>query len=928
MFATSNGYKKAMDSCALKRPATWLLLLSLFTGGITGAKPIFAPLTVAPESILPPTNPEEPARDLPTGQLITPAGRQIMFPRIRPQALALSPRGNLLAVLGNGEVLHLLDPVTGITLQTIPLNLITSEVRTNKTTNTVAGAVDKGSVSNYTYTVLVTNRAEISFTGLTFSPEGERLYLSNVRGNVWVYDVGKEKVQGWPRGFSLPETDSPKQRKEIPSGLAVSEDGKRLYVTGNLGNSLYELNSVSGELLRFWDTGVAPYDVVLAGKKAYVSNLGGPVAAKKDPTALAGLGMRVRVDSRDIANEGSVTVIDLATGRVRTEIPVGLHPSAIAVSPNEKYVVVANTGSDTLSVIDTATDVVVEKISVRVTPGDLFGAQPNALAFAPSGRRLYVCNGTQNAVAVVEFDPGDRTSKVLGLIPVGWFPAAIQFDPRTRTLFVANMKGIGAARLLKPDDKVKFTSKDFFGSISCVAEPSGSTLAAFTKTALANLRYPKILEAQLPARPGRPPLPVPERIGEPSVFKHAIYVIKENRSYDQVLGDMPEGNGDSSLCTFGERFTPNEHKLAREFVLLDNTFCSGICSADGHQWTDSALANEYVERQLTSGNVRSYSGSKGPEAPDALSWASSGFLWDNALAHGKTFRNYGEWMLSECGWKDPKKKDKILWADFWGAMATNAASVRLHSRALIRTLRYHSDTNSVGWDLKVPDVMRAEEFIRELRGFEKEGDLPELVILYLPNDHTGGERTDYPEPGSQIADNDLALGKVVEALSQSRFWTDTCLFAIEDDPQAGWDHVSGYRTTCFVASAYTRRKRTVSTQYNQVSLVRTIEQILGLPPMNQLDASATPMSDCFTELPDLTPFTSVPNRYPLDKITPEPKKVTDKKRRKDIVASNRLPLDQPDKCPEDLLNRILWRAMKGPQVPYPEWAVKPVEDTD
>ena len=404
--------------------------------------------------------------------------------------------------------------------------------------------------------------------------------------------------------------------------------------------------------------------------------------------------------------------------------------------------------------------------------------------------------------------------------------------------------------------------------------------------------------------------------------------IKENRSYDQVLGDMPEGNGDSSLCTFGEQYTPNQHKIAREFALLDNTYCAGICSADGHQWTDSALANEYVERQLTSGSPRSYSGTKSPDAADALAWASSGFIWDNVLVHGKTFRNYGEWMLTHSGWSDPKKKDKILWSDYWGAFNTNADIVRLRSRAMIRTLRNYSDTNSVGWDLKVPDVMRASEFIHELHQFETNGGFPDLVILYLPNDHTGGDRTDYPVPGSQIADNDLALGWVVEALTHSRFWPETCLFAIEDDPQAGWDHVSGYRTTCYVASPYTRRKHTISVQYNQLSLVRTLELILGLPPMNQLDACASSMAECFSETPDFTPFVSVPNRFPLDKITPEPKKVSDRRRRRDVIVSNRLPLDQPDRCPEDLLNRILWRAMKGADVPYPEWAVKVVDDAD
>jgi YVTN family beta-propeller protein len=868
---------------------------------------------------------------VPTGQILTPAGQQIPLPGMRPQALTLSPNGRLLAVAGNTEVFLLIDPRTGTTLQTVPLSFITTEVRTNQSTNGVAETVEKISnlKSKSTSIVSVTNRAQLSLTGLIFSPDSSCIYLSNAKGNIWVFALKQEKVIGRPRVFSLPDADAPKQRKEIPSGLAVSSDGARLYVTGNLGNKLCELDSYWGNLLRSWDTGFAPYDVVLAGNKAYVSNLGGRLPGEKDRTALAGLGTRVRVDvSRDIANEGSLTVVDLVEGLVTSELKLELHPSAMVVSPNQKYLVIANTGSDTLSVVNTTTDCVVEKISARQTPADLFGAQPNALAFDRSGRRLYVGNGTQNAVGVIEFEPASRTSKMLGLIPVGWFPSAIQFDPRSRNLFVANLKGIGAAKLFKPDEKFKLNSKDFFGTISRIPDHSDRRLSGMTQLALRNMRYPRLAEALLPPRPDKPPRPVPERSGEPSVFKHIIYIIKENRSYDQVLGDMPEGNGDRSLCTFGEEYTPNQHKIARDFVLLDNTYCSGICSADGHQWTDSALANEYVERQLTSGSPRSYSGSKSADAADALAWASSGFIWDNVLEHGKTFRNYGEWMLSHSGWSDSKKKEKIMWSDFWGAFNTNADLVRLRSRAMIRTLRNHSDTNSVGWDLKVPDVMRAAQFIRELHEFETKGGFPNLLILFLPNDHTGGEKSDYPVPGSQVADNDLAVGRVLEALTHSRFWTDTCLFAIEDDPQAGWDHVSGYRTTCYVASPYTRRRRTVSTQYNQVSLVRTIELILGLPPMNQLDASATPMSDCFTNVPDLTPFSSVPNRFPLDKITPDPKKIADRRVRQDVIASNRLPLDQPDRCPEDLLNRILWRAMKGVNTPYPEWAVKLVEDAD
>ena len=866
----------------------------------------------------------------PTGQVLTPAGKQVSLPGMRPQALALSLDGKVLAVGGNAGSLILLDSTTGQLLQTVALTVVTSHTKTNQVTNTVATA-DGTTLSfktNVTSRVWVTNKADISFTGLMFSPSGRALYFSNSKGPVWEFPFVQDRIVGTPRLLTLPETDSPKQRREIPSGLAISADGSRLYVTGNLGDQLYELDAASGQVLRSWDTGVAPYDVVLAGRKAYVSNLGGAQPTKQDHTALAGLGMRVRVDSRDIASEGSVTVIDLVTDRVLREIPLERHTSALAASPDGRYVVVANTGSDSLSVIDTSTDSVVEKISARQTPADLLGALPNALAFDPSGRRLYVCNGTQNAVAVFQFKPESRASKMLGLIPVGWFPGAIQFHRPTKTLLVANIKGVGASKLFKPGDKIKFNSKDFFGTISYVPVPSDRQLSSLTELALRDLRYPRIAEALLPPRPDQPARPVPERIGEPSLFKHVVYVIKENRSYDQVLGDMPEGNGDPQLCTFGEEYTPNQHKIAREFALLDNTYCAGICSADGHQWTDSALANEYVERQLTSDSPRSYAGGKTPDAADAFSWASSGFIWDNALAHGKTVRDYGEWMLSEAGWHDRKRKDKIMWSDYWGAFNTNVDLVRLRSRPQIRTLRQHSCTNTVGWDLKVPDVMRAAAFIRELKQFETNGDFPNLVILFLPNDHTGGEKTDYPTPGSQVADNDLAFGRVLEALSHSRFWPETCLFAIEDDPQAGWDHVSGYRTTCYAASPYTPRKHTISTQYNQISLVRTIEQILGLPPMNQMDASATPMFDCFRDVPDYTAFNSVTNRFPLDRINPDAKKVTDRRIRRDILASNRLPLDEPDRCPEDLLNRILWRAMKGPDAAFPEWAVKPVEDPD
>jgi YVTN family beta-propeller protein len=503
---------------------------------------------------------------------------------MRPQAIALSPNGRLLVTAGKTHDLVVINPATGKILQRVPLP---SDKASDVTPDSVSGEIlhsDK--------------EGQLSYTGLAFSPDGARIYLANVDGNVKVFGVRDTgKVVGL-FSIPLPPANAPGRKPEIPAGLAVSPDGKRLYVALNLSNRLAELDAASGRVLRFWNVGIAPFGVALAGQKVYVTNWGGRRPEGECATGPAGLGSLVRVDPvRYIANEGSVSVIDLSQAETasevqsaKAEILIGLRASALAVSPNRLWVVVANAGSDTLSVIDTRTDQIVETICARQSPADLFGAQPNALAFDKSGGRLYVCNGTQNAVAVFDFKPGQ--SSLRGLIPVGWFPGGVAYDPGRKALCVANIKGIGSTKHLEPGDPVKFNSHQYFGTLSLVPVPDKRELSRLTQTALQNLRYGLLQEAKLPPRPDQPARPVPERVGEPSVFKHVIYIIKENRTYDQVLGDVPQGNGDPSLCVFGEHITPNQHKLVREFVLLDNTYCSGILSADGHQWADSALANK------------------------------------------------------------------------------------------------------------------------------------------------------------------------------------------------------------------------------------------------------------------------------------------------------------------------------------------------
>ena len=871
---------------------------------------------------------------LPTGQIIAPAGRQIDLAGIRPQALTLSPNGRFLAVAGSSKDVLIFDTATGQELSrtTMPGDAKVAVPPKPGAASTPIPAAQPGDKKDEPAAESGDPKPDkdgkMSFAGLAFSPDGARLFVSSRSGQIRFFGVdatGKLKGAG---SFTLPHANAPKRKEDIATGLALSADGTKLYACASLGNRLQELDAITGKPLRQWNTGIAPLNVVLTGTKAYVSCLAGPRPKKDDLTANVGRGVMGIVDDRSIASAGSVVVIDLAGNKVVGELETGLHCGALALSPKGEYVVAANAGSDTLSVISTITDTVVEKIWARATPADPFGAQPCAVTFDPGGKTLYVANGTQNAVAVVKFDPKDKESRVLGLIPTAWFPAGLAFDAARKTILVANVRGIGSAKVTKAGDKPGTSSKDFWGTVNFIPAPDAAALAAHTRIALDGMRHSRLAAAALPARPDIVPRPVPERAGEPSVFKHVIYVVKENRSYDQVLGDMKEGNGSKELCIFGEKHTPNQHKLAREFVLLDNTYCNSVQSADGHQWTDSGIANEYTERQVSSGFPRSYGGGKAEDGSDALNWASSGFIWDHVTKAGKTFRNLGEWMVTELKWNDPTKKDKPTYQDITADLRAKTGLITYKSRCVIPALAKLSDTDTMGWDLNVPDQFRADKFIEKLKGWETAGDMPHMVYLFLPNDHTGGTRGKAPTPGAQIADNDLAFGRVVEALSHSKYWADTVLLAIEDDPQAGWDHVSGYRTTCYVASAYTKRRQTISTHYNHSSLLRTVELILGLPAMNQMTAAATPMSDVFTDKPDLTPFKSVPNQVPLDDKNPDPTKIANALMRELAEESEKLVLDRPDAIEEGALNRILWHAMRGPDAPFPHWAVTTVEDDD
>jgi len=852
---------------------------------------------------------------VPTNQVVRPAGMQIPLPGLRPQALALSPDGRLLAVSGKTSELVILDPATGEIRERVdlPSEALRETLPEIPSPNLLEPDV----------------KGQLSYTGLVFSPDGRRLYLSNVNGSIKAFSVGPDGGVRPSHSLSLPAANAPRREEEIPAGLAVSPDGRKLFVCGNLSNRLLEIDPETGLVFRTIDVGVAPYDIVLAGGKAYVSNWGGRRPGPGDLTGPAGRGTEVRVDAaRRIASEGSVSVVDLAAGAVVKDILTHLHASALALSPDARYIVCANAASDNLSVIDARNDEVVETIWAKANPADLFGASPNALAFSPDGKTLYAANGTQNAVAVIRFSPGDRSSKLAGLIPAGWFPGAVVFDARRGGLVVANIKGHAVEpRADKSTGGTGFNSHQYYGSVSLIPVPNSPELKRMTAAVYENYHRDRIKQSLAKPRSGRRPRPVPERIGEPSVFKHVVYVIKENRTYDQILGDIPAGNGDPSLVLFGERVTPNQHKLVREFALLDNTYCSSILSADGHQWSTTAFGTDYLEKSFA-GWPRSYPDGMGPDEIDALAYAPSGFIWDNALAHGVSIWNFGEFMMHACGWKDKGRKDDPEWKDYWDEFLHGRGDVVIGSVPGIETVRAFSPADTVGWNMEVPDVWRARYITKQIASWDREGRMPQLILICLPDDHTSGTREGSPVPEACAADNDLAFGRIVEAFSRSRFWKETVIFGIEDDPQNGFDHVSGYRTTAYCVSPYTKRGAVVRTQYNTTSLVRTMEQILGLPPMNQFDASATPMFDCFTETPDLRPFGAVPNLVPLDTMNPPAKKIADALLRRNALLSARLNFRKVDACPEDVLNRILWHAVKGSAAPYPGWAVTAVPDDD
>ena len=656
--------------------------------------------------------------------------------------------------------------------------------------------------------------------------------------------------------------------------------------------------------------GVAPFGIAEAGGKLYVTNGGGGIPDESDPHVAGVPWGSAKVDPLTGAvREGTVSVLDLASGEVLKEIGVGLHPNDIIASRCGSFVYVANANSDEVSVINTGTDEVCETISVRLMGDEnpFWGSSPNGLAISRNGKQLYVANGMDNAVAVVNLgSPSSLKCKapesvVTGFIPTGAYPGAVCL--KGSEIFVANIEAEGA-RIgndeLIPTGEPAYNPHHQKASVSRIPLPGKKKLDEYTDRVVRACQLFRISLTLQEPREGTPPVPVPARIGEPSVFKHVVYIIKENRTYDQVLGDMPEGDGEPSLCVFGEEVTPNTHRLARQFQLLDNYYVSGKSSAEGHQWTDAAIVTDNIQK-----NIRGWFRSYPHVQTDALVYSPTGFIWDNAVRNGKSVRIYGEACI-------PVFADTLGWSDIYRSYVEQRP-FEFTNRTTIKPVEALLSSGYPGYDHHaIPDVLRARAFINELKAYEQmEGDQwPALSIVALPNDHTAGTRPGFPTPRAMVADNDLALGQIVEAITRSRFWENTVIFVTEDDSQAGWDHVSAYRTVGVVISPYSQLKRTIRTQYNQTSLVRTIEQILGLPPMNVVDATAMPMFDCFEMTPDTTGYRAVPNLIPLDEMNPELHTLRGKALHY-AKKSMEPQFEHVDRGEDQLLNRIIWHAMKG-----------------
>ena len=680
---------------------------------------------------------------------------------------------------------------------------------------------------------------------------------------------------------------------------APTAAGGRVFAPLLAENRLAIIDAATGAA-RMADVGVAPVAVAADTGTAWVANWGGNMATKGQRSAPTGLepgADLVRIDARGVAEPGSVSVVDLLRGVAVATIEVGRHPTALAHDAAGNRLFVANANDDTISVIDTATRRVTETIALAPFARPVDGIAPTSLAYDAAGNRLYIACGGINAVAVYDL----AARRIAGLIPTGWYPVSVALDANAGNIVVGTLLGVGSG--FRGDPAKRFVHSNR-GTSHVIPVPDAAHLASYSAAVAENNRMAFDAAGPMKANAQAAAKAIPARAGEPSLIEHVVFIVKENRTYDQVLGALDRGNGDPSLVMFGEDVTPNTHKLSREFVTLDNFYATGGNSASGHQWLTQANEVSYTIWPGYEGRSYPFDGS------DPLAYAARGFIWDAALAQRKSVAVFGEYAPRLAG----DQLGRIAMLKRWQAGDRFAAE--WNTRSPIPPLDGVLVRGFPAYTMAVPDVVRAQRFIETLGTYVAAGKMPNLTLLQLPSNHTSGTTPGMSSPKAMVADNDLALGKVVEALTKSPFWPKMAIFVVEDDAQNGVDHVDGHRTLALAISPYTRRGSVDSTFYAHQSILKTIELILGLPTLSLFDLIAADMRASFQDTPNLAGYTAVSPKQDLFELNPPVTALTGGAR-KGALASAAMRWDVPDAVPSDVLNRLTWHSIKGWNTPYP-----------
>ena len=789
----------------------------------------------------------------PTNQLLRPWGQQTVIPG-RPVDMAYDSEKRVLAVLDTRSIV-LLDGSTGAKIATIPAR-------------------------------------STSYAGIAYRPGDRELWASETSNRADSILVTAISDTGMPGTSSRIELKG----HAVPVGIAFSADGKTAYVALSRSNGLAVIDAETHQVKKIVDVGMAPFGVAaskLRGK-IYVTNRGGRRPSGSDTVAPSSGSSIVTDPVTGSSISGTLSVVDAETLAVK-DVAVGLAPSDLALSPDEKTLAVVNSHSDSISILDTET---LARTDVRIPtfPDAAIGSQPTATRFSADGNTLYVACGGNDAITVLKRSGGKWTAA--GAVPTLWFPSAIALDSEG-SLRVLDIKGSGNT----DNHRGAFNSKQYEGALERIPQLEPMQLMAGAR---------EVKAANMPVYESAGGVTDLTALG----IEHVFLIVKENRTYDQVFGDMGKGNSDPKLVMYGREVTPNHHALAERYVLLDNFYTSGAISFDGHQWLEQGFVSDYTERAFA-GSPRGYAWNMA----DALTVAPTGFFWQGALRPFDV-RIYGEFQLP-ARWDaatnnviDMNEGDEKSWSTYWQAYKEGKWETLVGSRSGVPALQPYCDERYPNSTTNIPDQIRADEFLRDLHEHEKSGSLQNLTVLTLNQDHTNGTRPGSPTPKAMVADDDLALGRIVEGISKSRFWAKSLILVTEDDAQDGVDHVDGHRTIALVIGPHVRRDAVDSNNYNHSSLIRTIQDIFRIAPRTRFLKSARAMTSVFTAQADDTPYEHLTPEQPLDQMNP-PLKALNGRRLWAAKQSAAMDFTELDDAPVDTLNHVLWWDAKGYDTPYP-----------